>query len=77
MSAEARAQVRSSEIEGFFNLEDSGKPAGAIDSKGHGTKIYYKSGGISVRTWKNGTRVDAGTENPPWDSLLTLSRLLH
>ena len=52
MSAEHRESVGSSEIEGFFNLGDSGKPHGSIGSKGHGTKIYYKSQGINVDTWK-------------------------
>src|SRR5262249_37541549 len=31
------------EIGYFFNLGDSHKPAGSIGTKGHGTKIYYKS----------------------------------
>src|SRR3990172_8150387 len=69
MSTEFRPSVNSSEIEGFFNLGDSYKPYGSIGSKGHGTKIYYKSLGIKVETWKQGKRVLAETEGPPWDSL--------
>jgi hypothetical protein len=70
MSAEQRSSVGSSEIEGFFNLGDSFKPyGGSIGSKGHGTKIYYKSLGIKVETWKRGKRILAETEAPPWDSL--------
>ena len=69
MSAEHRESVGSSEIEGFFNLGDSGKPHGSIGSKGHGTKIYYKSQGINVDTWKNGKHIRAGSEMPPWDTL--------
>lgn len=70
MSSENRAGVGSSEIEGFFNLGDSFKPYGSIGSKGHGTKIYYKSMGIKVDTWKNGKHIHAESEVPPWDSLL-------
>lgn len=70
MSTESRPVVGSSEIEGFFNLGDSAKPHGSIGSKGHGTKIYYKSLGLRLVTWKNGIRLDAQTEMPPWDSLL-------
>lgn len=70
MSSELRPTVNSSEIEGFFNLGDSDKPAGSIGSKGHGTKIYYKSMGVAVDTWKNGRRIHATIEVPPWDSLL-------
>jgi hypothetical protein len=69
MSSEARPQVGSSEIEGFFNLGDSGKPEGSIGSKGHGTKIYYKSRGITIDTWKNGVHIRAYSETDPWDSL--------
>lgn len=69
MSSEARPNIGSSEIEGFFNLGDSGKPHGSIGSKGHGTKIFYKSFGISLETWKNGKRISAKTEQPPWDTL--------
>src|SRR5205823_1222871 len=69
MSTEQRSAVGSSEIEGFFNLGDSHKPYGSIGSKGHGTKIYYKSLGIKVDTWKGGKHIHAETEMPPWDSL--------
>jgi hypothetical protein len=70
MSSQVREPVGASEIEGFFNLGDSQKPHGSIGSKGHGTKIYYKSQGIKVLTWKNGKRIEAETEVPPWDTLL-------
>ena len=69
MSSDPRPSVGSSEIEGFFNLGDSGKPHGSIGSKGHGTKIYYKSMGVRVETWRNGRRILAETEVPPWESL--------
>ena len=69
MSSEMRENVGSSEIEGFFNLGDSWKPHGSIGSKGHGTKIYYKSSGICVDTWKNGKHIRAESEKPPWDTL--------
>jgi len=69
MSSDSRTEVGSSEIEGFFNLGDSGKPSGSIGSKGHGTKIYYKSQGIEVDTWKNGQHIHAETEVPPWSTL--------
>lgn len=52
MSAEPRKEIKTSEIEDFFNLGDSNKSYGCIGSKGHGTKIYYKSNGIVVETWK-------------------------
>ena len=52
MSSDPRPDVGSSEIEGFFNLGDSGKTEGSIGTKGHGAKIYYKSHGITVDTWK-------------------------
>lgn len=69
MSSDPRPQVGSSEIEGFFNLGDSGKTAGSIGTKGHGTKIYYKSHGITVDTWKNGKHIRATSEADPWESL--------
>ena len=69
MSSEAREGIESSEIEGFFNLGDSLKSHGSIGSKGHGTKIYYKSHGIEVETWKSGKHVSAQTEVNPWDAL--------
>ncbi|MCC5613393.1 ATP-binding protein [Nostoc sp. CHAB 5834] len=70
MSSEPRPLVGSSEIEGFFNLGDSAKTAGSIGSKGHGTKIYYKSHGLTVDTTKSGIRIQARTETDPWASLL-------
>src|SRR5690242_2175802 len=39
MGSKERPETRSIEIEGFFNLGDSYKPYGSIESKGHGTKI--------------------------------------
>lgn len=69
MSSIVREAVGSSEIEGFFNLGDSAKGAGSIGSKGHGTKIYYRSHGIAVATWKSGRKILAYTEADPWDSL--------
>ena len=69
MGSEVREEIGSSEIEGFFNLGDSYKPYGSIGSKGHGTKIYYKSHGIEVETWKSGKRILAQTEVNPWETL--------
>ena len=57
------------EIGYFFNLGDSHKPLGSIGTKGHGTKIYYKSDGIRVTTHKDGMTIEAATEMPPWESL--------
>ena len=61
--------MNTDEIQYFFNLGDSHKSYGSIGTKGHGTKIYYKSSGIFVDTWKNGKRIHAETEVPPWESL--------
>lgn len=69
MSSAPRPGVGSSEIEGFFNLGDSAKKEGSIGSKGHGTKIFYKSHGIIVDTWKNGQHIHAQTETDPWAAL--------
>ena len=69
MSSEPRTHDQPSEIEGFFNLGDSFKGPNQIGSKGHGTKIFYKSSGISVSTHKNGKRIAAYTESDPWQSL--------
>lgn len=69
MSAEPRQEIETSEIEDFFNLGDSNKSHGCIGTKGHGTKIYYKSNGIVVETWKKGKYVKAETEVNPWESL--------
>lgn len=69
MSSIRRGETSTSEIEDFFNLGDSNKPYGSIGTKGHGTKIYYKSSGIFVDTWKNGKHIHAETEVPPWGTL--------
>ena len=69
MSSTKRGEANTSEIEDFFNLGDSHKPYGSIGTKGHGTKIYYKSNGIFVDTWKNGQHIHAETEVPPWETL--------
>jgi hypothetical protein len=70
MNAVPRESGKPSEIESFFNLGDSYKPFGSIGSKGHGTKIYYKSQGIALDTWKEGQKIHAETEVPPMESLL-------
>ncbi|VVD29221.1 conserved protein of unknown function [Paraburkholderia dioscoreae] len=70
MSADPRGDGKPSEVESFFNLGDSYKHYGSIGSKGHGTKIYYKSLGITLDSWKDGHRVHAETEVPPWEELL-------
>ena len=57
--------MNSKEIEYFFNLGDSHKPTGSIGTKGHGTKIFYKSDGIVVTTHKEGVTLEAETEVPP------------
>ncbi len=69
MSSIKRGEANTSEIEDFFNLGDSNKPYGSIGTKGHGTKIYYKSSGIFVDTWKNGKHIHAESEVPPWETL--------
>lgn len=69
MGSVKREAIGTSEIEDFFNLGDSHKQYGSIGTKGHGTKVYYKSNGIVVDTWKNGKRVHAETEVPPWETL--------
>lgn len=69
MSSVGREGIGTSEIEDFFNLGDSHKPHGSIGTKGHGTKIYYKSSGIIVDTWKNGRHIHAESEVPPWETL--------
>jgi len=50
MSTERREAYGTSELEDFFNLGDSHKPEGSIGTKGHGTKIYYKSSGLTADT---------------------------
>lgn len=69
MSSVRREGMGTSEIEDFFNLGDSHKPYGSIGTKGHGSKIYYKSNGIILDTWKNGKHIHAETESPPWATL--------
>lgn len=69
MSDQPRSNGIPSEIECFFNLGDSYKQYGSIGSKGHGSKIFYKSGGITVDTWKDGRHLRAETEVKPWESL--------
>jgi hypothetical protein len=69
MSSDLRQKYGTSEIEDFFNLGDSHKAYGCIGSKGHGAKIYYKSNGIIVETWKNGQYIKAEMEVNPWESL--------
>ena len=68
--SDAPRAIAPSEIESFFNLGDSYKPEGSIGSKGHGTKIYYKSEGVAVTTWKNGKKIVAETEVASWETLL-------
>ena len=69
MSSIKRGDANTSEIEDFFSLGYSNKPYGSIGTKGHGTKIYYKSSGIFVDTWKNGKHIRAESEVPPWETL--------
>lgn len=69
MSSARREGIDTREIEDFFNLGDSHKAYGSIGTKGHGTKIYYKSHAIAVDTWKNGKHIHAETEVPPWETL--------
>ncbi len=69
MSNTVRDGIGTSEIEDFFNLGDSHKVDGTIGTKGHGTKIYYKSDAIVFDTWKNGKHIHAETEVPPWETL--------
>ena len=71
MSDDESAAPNESSITSFFNLGDSYKPYGSIGSKGHGTKIFYKSHGISVSTVNTGAQIDAETDVPPWDTLNT------
>ena len=61
--------MNADEIGYFFNLGDSHKAAGSIGTKGHGTKIYYKSEGISIATHKGGNTITAETEVAPWETL--------
>ncbi len=63
--------MNKNEIEGFFSLGYSFKPKNSIGSKGHGTKIYYRSEGIKVETVSkaNGKKIFAETDSMPYDSL--------
>jgi hypothetical protein len=56
------------EIEYFFSLGESHKPKNAIGSKGHGTKMYYRSGGIRVVTHQGGSKIVAKMD-APWEHL--------
>jgi hypothetical protein len=69
MSSVIRPEIGTSELQDFYNLGDSHKPIGSIGTKGHGTKIYYKSNGIKLETWNNGRYLYAETEMPPWETL--------
>jgi len=69
MGCEERPEIGTTELQDFFNLGDSHKLHGSIGTKGHGTKIYYKSDKIVLDTWKNGRHVHAETEAPPWETL--------
>ena len=70
ISSEKTSPNKSSEIESFFNLGDSHKGDSQIGSKGHGSKIFYKSNKIIVDTWKNGKYTHAETEGELlWDTL--------
>ncbi len=61
--------MNEAEIHYFFNLGDSHKPPGSIGTKGHGTKIYYKSAGIEVVTYHGDSAIHARTDVPPWETL--------
>ena len=58
-----------SDLSDFFSLGYSQKKGIQIGTKGHGTKIYYKSDGIHVETIKNGKKIVADTEVPPLSTL--------
>jgi len=69
MSSEKKEGI-SSEIESFFNLGDSHKGDDQIGSKGHGSKIFYKSNKIIIDTWKKGKHTHAETEDEYlWNTL--------
>ena len=57
------------ELERFFSLGFSEKPKSCIGTKGHGTKIYYRSDGIFLETVSNGKKIVAATETPPYETL--------
>jgi hypothetical protein len=56
-------------LQDFFSLGFSEKPKSCIGTKGHGTKIYYRSDGIHVETVNNGKKIIAETERPPYETL--------
>ncbi len=56
-------------IEDFFGLGESHKGKNQIGTKGFGTKIYYKSQGIRVKTSSNGKQILAETEVAPGPAL--------
>jgi hypothetical protein len=58
-------------VDDFFSLGESHKPFGSIGTKGHGTKIYYKSRGISFTSVNSsGKMITALTEFPPLETLM-------
>lgn len=64
-----------SALEAFFNLGDSNKKENQIGSKGHGTKIYYKSQKITLESWRNGKHIKAETEDAHLWKTLCLPQL--
>ena len=62
--------IEESKIDDFFSLGESHKTLGSIGTKGHGTKIYYKSSGIKFESLnKAGQLIVASTESPPYETL--------
>lgn len=57
------------EVHKFFNLGDSKKSNQGIGEKGLGTKIYFKSDKITVRTQTRENESYRVTMEKPWDSL--------
>ena len=57
------------ELKRFFSLGFSEKPRGCIGTKGHGTKIYYRSDGIFLETTSDGKKIVAETETAPYETL--------
>ena len=66
-----------SALEAFFNLGDSNKIENQIGSKGHGTKIYYKSKKIILDSWKNGKHIHAETQEEDLWNTLKIPRIPH
>lgn len=63
--------IEENKVDDFFSLGESHKPFGSIGTKGHGTKIYYKSKGISfISVNKSGNMITASTEFPPLETLM-------